>query len=181
MLRKILIALVVIATGLLALIASRPDSFQIARSTTIAAPADVVFPLINDFHGWAKWSPWAELDPNMKLTYTGAASGPGSVYEWAGNDKVGEGRMTLTDSKPNEKIGIKLEFMKPFTATNTTTFTIKPESGGVTVNWDMAGQNNFMAKAVSLFMNMDKEIGGDFEKGLAKLKSVAEAKAREDK
>ncbi len=178
MLRKILIALAVIVLGLVAVILSRPDSFRIVRSTTIAAPADVVFPMINDLHNWAAWSPWAELDPNMKLTYSGAQSGVGAVYSWVGNDKVGEGRMTILESQPNDKIVIKLEFMKPFEATNTTNFIIKPETGGVDVTWDMTGINNFMSKAVSLAMDMDKEVGGDFAKGLAKLKTVAEAKAK---
>ena len=178
MLRKILIALAVIVLGLVAVILSRPDSFRIVRSATIAAPADVVFPMINDLHNWAAWSPWAELDPNMKLTYSGAQSGVGAVYSWVGNDKVGEGRMTILESQPNDKIVIKLEVMKPFEATNTTNFIIKPETGGVDVTWDMTGINNFMSKAVSLAMDMDKEVGGDFAKGLAKLKTVAEAKAK---
>ena len=178
MLRKILIALAVIVVGLVAVIFSRPDSFRIVRSATIAAPADVVFPMINDLHNWASWSPWAELDPNMKLTYSGAQSGVGAVYGWIGNDKVGEGRMTILESQPNDKVVIKLEFIKPFEATNTTNLTIKPEAGGVNVTWDMTGINNFMSKAVSLVMDMDKEVGGDFAKGLAKMKSVAEAKAK---
>ena len=178
MLRKILIALAVTVVGLVAVILSRPDSFRIVRSASISAPADAVFPMINDFHNWVAWSPWAELDPNMKLNYSGSQAGVGAVYSWAGNDKVGEGRMTILENKPNEKVVIKLEFMKPFEATNTTNFTIQPEAGGVNVTWDMTGINNFMSKAVSLVMDMDKEVGGDFAKGLAKLKNVAEAKAK---
>ena len=148
------------------------------RSATIAAPADVVFPMINDLHSWAAWSPWAELDPNMKLTYGGAQAGVGATYAWTGNDKVGEGRMTILESHPSDKVVIKLEFLKPFEATNTTAFVIQPEAGGVKVTWDMNGVNNFISKAATLFMDMDKEVGGDFARGLAKLKAVAEAKAK---
>ena len=178
MLRKILTALALVVLGLVSFILSRPDSFRIVRSATIAAPAEVVFPMINDLHNWTAWSPWAELDPNMKLTYSGAQLGVGAVYSWTGNDKVGEGRMTILESQPNDKVVIKLEFMKPFEATNTTNFIIKPENGGVNVTWDMTGNNNFMSKAATLVMDMDKEVGGDFAKGLAKLKTVAEAKAK---
>ena len=178
MLRKILIGLAVVVVGATAVILSRPDSFRIVRSGTIAAPAEVVFPLINDLHNWAAWSPWAELDPSMKLTYSGSQAGVGAIYDWSGNDKVGVGRMTIMESQPNDKIVIRLEFMKPFEASNSTVFTIKPEGGGVHVDWDMTGNNNFMSKAVSLFMDMDKEVGGDFARGLAKLKTVAEAKAK---
>ena len=141
----------------------------------MAAPPAEVFAHVNDFHKWADWSPWEKLDPAMKKTFSGAASGPGSVYEWTGNDQVGTGRMTLTDSTPSDLIRIKLEFLKPFEATNNTEFIFKPEGAGTKVTWNMAGNNNFMAKAAGLFMNMEKMVGGDFEKGLAQLKTTVEA------
>ena len=119
-------------------------------------------------------SPWAKLDPSMKKTHEGAPAGTGAIYSWSGNDQVGEGRMTLTESRPSELIRIKLEFMKPFAATNTTEFTFKPEGNQTMVTWSMFGMNNFIAKAFGLFMNMDKMVGGDFEKGLASMKSVVE-------
>ena len=174
MLRKILIALAVIVIVLVILIALQPATFRITRSTVITAPVAKVFEQVNDLHKWDGWSPWAKLDPNMKTTHEGAPAGTGAIYSWAGNSDVGEGRMTLTESQPNELVRIKLEFIKPFAATNTTEFVFKPEADKTMVTWSMFGTNNFMAKAFGLFMNMDKMVGGDFEKGLAQLKSVAE-------
>jgi hypothetical protein len=136
-----------------------------------------VFEHVNDFHKWRAWSPWEERDPDMERTYDGPAAGEGAKYAWAGNGDVGEGKMTITESRPGELIRIKLEFLKPMSATNTTEFTFKAEGDGTVVTWDMTGRNNFMAKAFCLFMNMDKMVGGDFEKGLANLKSIAEKEA----
>ena len=134
-----------------------------------------VFALVNDFRKWEAWSPWAKLDPSMKTTFEGPAEGLGSIYTWSGNGEVGEGRMTLTDSHPSDLVRIKLEFLKPITATNTTEFTFKPEGNQTAVTWNMTGTNNFMGKAFNLFMNMDKMVGGDFEKGLAQMKSTVES------
>jgi uncharacterized protein YndB with AHSA1/START domain len=180
MLRKILIGIAAVIVLFLLVVASRPSTFQIERQTSIAAPPDVVFAQVNDFHAWGAWSPWEKLDPTMKKTFRGPNAGAGSVYEWVGNDKVGEGRMTIEKSDPSSHIAIKLEFLKPWTATNMTTFAFAPEGAGSTkVTWAMSGENNFMAKGFSLFMNMDKLIGGDFERGLAALKVAAEtAKGR---
>lgn len=178
MLKKILISLVVIIVVFVVVVATRRADFRVTRSTTIAAPPEAVFAQVNDFHKWDAWSPWAKLDPAMKRTHEGAPAGPGAIYSWAGNKEVGEGRMTITESRTNELIRIKLEFLKPFAAVNTTEFTFKPGGNQTAVTWSMTGTNNFMAKAFCLFMNMDKMVGGDFEKGLAQMKSVAEAAGR---
>lgn len=175
MLKKILIALAVIVIVFVVVVALQPSEFRVARTATISAPPPAVFAQVNDFHKWEAWSPWAKLDPAMKQTYAGAPAGTGAIYTWAGNDQVGEGRMTLTESRPNELVRIKLEFLKPFASTAATEFTFKPEGNQTMVTWSMAGKNNFMAKAFGLFMNMDKTVGGQFEKGLANLKSVSEA------
>jgi len=175
MLKRILIALAVIVIAFLGVVAMQPSEFRVTRTATIAAPAPVVFAQVNDFHNWEAWNPWAKLDPAMKQTYEGAPAGTGAMYTWAGNSQVGEGRMTLTESRPSDLIRIRLEFLKPFPGTSTAEFTFKPEANQTAVVWSMAGKNNFMAKAVSLFMNMDKMIGGQFEKGLAQMKSVVEA------
>jgi hypothetical protein len=177
MLKKILIALAVIVIVFAVIVALQPSEYRVARSATIAAPAPAVFAQVNDFHKWEAWSPWAKLDPAMKQTYEGALAGTGAVYTWSGNNQVGEGRMTLTESRPNEFVRIKLEFLKPFASTAASEFAFKPEGNQTAVTWSMAGKNNFMAKAFGLFMNMDKMIGGDFEKGLARMKSVVEAAA----
>lgn len=173
--KKFLTVLLVLILALVGFVASRPGTFHIERSTTIAAAPDAVYPHLADFHQWAAWSPWEHLDPSMKASYSGAESGVGAVYDWTGNDKVGQGRMTVTDATPPSHVGIKLEFLKPFTATNQCTFTLAPEGSGTKVTWAMDGTNNFVAKAFGLMMNMDKTVGGDFERGLASLKTVAEA------
>ena len=174
MLKNIGLGLVVVLGVVVVFIGTRPGEFQIQRSTTIAAPAEVIFPLVNDFHQWAKWSPWEKRDLNMKKTFEGAPSGAGAIYSWSGNEKVGEGRMTLSESKANERVLIKLEFLKPFAATNQTEITFSPAASSTAVTWTMRGTNNFVGKAFSLVMNMDKMVGGDFEKGLANLKAAAE-------
>ena len=174
MLKKILFALLGIIAALAVIVVLQPSDFRISRSTTIAAPAATVFEQVNDFHKWEGWSPWAKLDPNMKQSHEGSPTGVGASYWWSGNDQVGEGRMTLTESRPSEMIRIKLEFLKPFAATNTAEFSFKPDGNQTTVTWSMFGSNNFMAKAFGIVMNMDKLVGADFEKGLAQLKTVAE-------
>ena len=178
MLMKILIALAVIVVVFVAIVVTRPSEFRVARTATVAAPAPAVFAQVNDFHKWEAWNPWAKIDPAMKQTYEGAPAGPGAIYTWVGNNEVGQGRMTITESRPSELIRITLEFEKPSRATNIAEFTFRPEGDRTVVTWSMTGRNNFLAKAIHLFMNMDKMIGGNFEKGLAHMKSVVEAEGR---
>ena len=175
---KILIGLAILIAIFLVIVAMRPSQFSITRSATIAAPPQVVFEQVNDFHKWAAWSPWEHKDPAMRRTFEGPPAGIGSVYRWAGNKEVGEGNMTITESRPSDLIRIRLEFLKPWTATNTTEFTFKPQQGDRTgVVWTMTGKHNFMGKAFCMFMNMDRLVGTDFEKGLAGMKTVAESQA----
>ena len=178
MLKKVGLAVAALVAAWMAVVALQPSSFHIERSTTISAPAEVVFAQINDFHAWGAWSPWDHLDPNQQRTFTGSPSGQGAVYDWNGNDKVGQGRMTITRSKPSEAIEIKLEFIKPWAAVNQTKFVLKADKG-TTVTWSLDGNFDFMGKAMSLFMSMDKQVGGDFERGLAQLKQVVEKRAAE--
>lgn len=175
--KKILLGIGLLLSLLAGVIAMRPSEYRVVRSATLGAPPSIVFPLINDFHKWDDWSPWAKLDPAMKKTIEGGP-GAGSVYTWSGSSDVGEGKMTILDSTPNERVRIKLDFLKPIASTSETIFTLRPDGSGTTVSWDMAGENNFMGKAFDLVMNMDKMIGADFEKGLAKMKTVAEQQAR---
>jgi uncharacterized protein YndB with AHSA1/START domain len=178
MLRTTLLVLAVIVVVLVVVVALQPSTFRIARSTTIAAPPSAVFAQVNDFRKWEAWNPWGKIDPAMKQSYDGAPSGTGAVYTWTGNKEVGEGRMTIIESRPNELVRVKLEFFKPFAATNTAEFTFKPEGDQTVVTWSMFGDNNFMAKAAHLFMNMDKMLGDQFEKGLASMKSAVERTAK---
>ena len=175
MLKKILIGLVVVVALFAIVVALQPSEYRVARSTTVSAPAPEVFAQVNDFRNWEGWSPWAKLDPAAKSTFGGPPSGQGAIFTWSGNDKIGEGRMTLTESHPTDLVKVKVEFVKPFEGTNTTEFTFKPQGDQTAVTWSMAGHNNFVAKALCLFMNMDRMIGRDMENGLAQLKSVVEA------
>jgi uncharacterized protein YndB with AHSA1/START domain len=176
--RKVLIGLAVAVVLLVVVVSTRPSHFKVERTTTIAASPDVVFAQLDDFHAWAAWSPWEKLDPQMKRIFDGRPSGVGAIYAWEGNDKVGEGRMTITDADLPRREVIQLEFLKPFQATNVTTFTLVPGEGGTKVTWAMEGDNGFTAKAATLFMDMDSLVGGDFERGLAGLKTVSEAAAK---
>src|SRR6266849_5891596 len=175
MLKIILIALAVVVVVFLSVVAMQPSDFRITRSATIAAPPEAVFAQVNDLHNWEAWSPWAKLDPNAKSTYEGPAAGVGAAFAWSGNNQIGEGRMTVTESRPNELVRFKLDFLNPFKATNTAEFTFKPEGNQTAVTWSMYGKNSFIGKAIGLFINCYKMVGGQFEQGLAQMKSVAEA------
>jgi hypothetical protein len=175
MLKIILIALPILILVFGIVIAMQSSEFRVVRTATLSAPAQALFAQVNDFHKWEAWSPWEKLDPALKRTYDGAPAGVGAVYSWVGNNQVGEGRMTIMESHPNDLIRIKLEFLKPFAATHTAEFTFKPEGDRTQVTWDMFGEKNFLSKAIGLFMNMDKMIGNNFEQGLAQMESAAKA------
>ena len=175
MLKKILLAIAAIVIVFVAVVAMQPSEFRVVRTATISAPAQAVFAQVNDFHKWEAWSPWAKLDPAAKATFEGPSAGTGAIFRWAGNDKIGEGSMTITESRPSDLLRITLEFLKPFRATNTAEFTFTPVGNQTAVTWSMVGKSNFIAKTVHLFMDIDKMVGGDFEKGLAQMKSVVEA------
>ena len=170
----VLIGLAVVIAVVLDVAATRPGTFRVERSTTIQAPPETVYPLIDDFHAWAKWSPWEELDPNMKKSFGGPARGAGSFYEWEGNKKVGAGRMEILKAVPATALSIKLDFLRPFEGHNVADFTLVPGAGSTQVTWAVHGPMVFMGKVMSLFISMDSLMGKDFAKGLAKMKSVAE-------
>lgn len=170
----VLLGLVAVA---LAVAATRPATMRIERAIDVAAPAERIFPLLNDFHEWRGWSPWEELDPNLQRTYGGPASGAGANYAWIGNKKVGEGRMEIMESSPETHVKIALQFIKPFPANNTVDLTLTPSPAGTHVRWVMTGASPFMMRVFGLFVNMDAMIGKDFEKGLAGIKRLAEAQA----
>jgi hypothetical protein len=170
-----LVSLAVLFVLVVAIIASqRPSEFRISRQASMAAPPGAVFEQVNDFHKWEDWSPWAKLDPTMNQTYEGSPAGVGAVYTWKGNGKVGEGRMTITESRPGELVRIDLNFLKPFKANNVAEFAFKPEGGKTEVTWSMVGKQNLVMKMFCVVMNMDKLVGKDFEKGLAAMKAKVE-------
>ncbi len=166
--------LIILLVALLGYAAARPDSFRVERSITINAPADVIFPLIDDYRRWTAWSPWETRDPAMQKTYSGSASGPGAVYEWAGNSDVGTGRMETTGSVAPAKMTIDVYFMQPFEARNTAEFTLADQGSTTLVTWAMYGPSPFLSKFMGLFVSMDQMIGGDFATGLSQLKAAAE-------
>lgn len=175
MIKKIALALLGVIAFFLLVAAMQPDDYKVSRSIEIPAPPAAVHAQINDFHNWDNWSPWAKLDPSMKTTYSGAPSGATASYHWTGNDKVGEGRMTILESQPAQSVKIDLEFIKPFPDRSVTLFTIAPAGAGSNVEWSMSGKLNLMGKAMCLVMGgMDKMIGPDFERGLAQLKTAAQ-------
>lgn len=176
MLKKILLALLVILAVLAVVVAMQPNEFRVERSATIAASDSLVFSLVNDFHEWEAWSPWAKLDPSMDVTYEGPSEGVGASQSWSGNSDVGKGKMTITESVRYDLIKVRLEFIEPFASTNTTEFTFDGQGDQTTVTWSMYGENNFVSKAFGLFMDMDAMIGADFEKGLAAMKATAEVR-----
>ena len=177
MLLKILIVLALIVVAFVVVAALQPTEYRVVRSANIAAPPAVVFARVNDLHQFQEWSPWAKLDPAAKTTFEGPPAGAGAVFNWAGNHEVGAGRMTITESHPHDLIRFRLDFLKPFAGTANAEWTFKPEGTQTAVTWSMSGRKNFVSKAISVFMSMDKMIGGQFEKGLADLKALSEAAA----
>jgi uncharacterized protein YndB with AHSA1/START domain len=177
MVKKIVLGLLAAIVLLLAFAATRPDSFRVERSISIKAEPARVYALLNDFHHFPTWSPWQNLDPAMKVTHSGAASGQGAVYEWSGNDAVGAGRMEILKTVPNASVTVKLDFLQPFEGHNTTEYTLSSNAGTTTMTWAMFGPSPFISKVMGVFVSMDSMIGKDFERGLANLKAVAEKPA----
>ncbi len=172
--KKLLLAFAVVLVVFAIVVVTRPNEYRVTRTATMNAPAAAVFAQVNDLGKWQPWSPWAKLDPTAKNSFAGPASGKDASFSWVGNSEVGEGRMTITESRPNEFIRFHLEFFKPMAGTSTAEWTFKSEGNQTTVTWLMFGKNDFIGKAVCLFMNMDAMIGGQFEKGLASLKAIVE-------
>ena len=150
------------------------DTYTVARSTHVDAPAERVYEQVADFHHWRQWSPWEDVDPALERSYSGPASGAGAAYAWSGNRKAGKGSMEIVEATNPSLVRIDLVFEKPFKARNETVFTVVPDGDGSKVTWTMTGRKTLMTKAVGLVSSMDKLLGRDFEKGLARLKSVAE-------
>lgn len=175
MMQKIFIGLIATIGSFLALILLQPSDYRVTRTMVMSAPAATVFAQIDDFHRWQAWSPWAKRDPAAKASFDGPASGKGAVFAWSGNNEVGAGRMTLTESRPAEAVTIKTDFVKPFVGNSYSDFSLKAEGSGTAVSWTISGQHDFIAKAIGLFVSMDKVLGGEMEKGLASMKQLVEA------
>ena len=170
----IAVVLAIAIAAILILAASKPATFSVERTIDVKAPAEKIFPLINNFHQWISWSPYENKDPAMKRSYSGPESGKGAVYGWEGNGNVGSGRMEILEASVPSKILIKLDFFKPFEGHNTAEFTMLPQGGATRLSWVMRGPAPFMSKLMQVFMNLDQMIGKDFEIGLSNLKKLAE-------
>ncbi|MCO6430501.1 MAG: SRPBCC family protein [Deltaproteobacteria bacterium] len=176
MMKKVFLSLVFIAAVLSIVVALQPDEFHVVRSTAIKADAAAVFAHVNNLKRWEAWSPWAKLDPDAKSSYAGPIEGTGAAMTWSGNNQIGEGTMTITESRPNELIRFRLDFVRPFASTSIAEFTFKPEGAGTQVVWSMQGKNNFIGKAIGLIIDCDKMVGEQFEKGLLQLGLITEGR-----
>jgi len=159
---------------ILVLAAFKPDAFTVQRSLAINASPDRIFPFINDYGKWPEWSPYETKDPQMKRTLSTVTAGRGATYAWEGDSDVGAGNMAIVDSAPPSHVAIKLNVLKPISASNDVTFTLARQGGVTNVTWAMQGKVPYFAKIIHVFFDMDKMVGGDMEAGLAKLKAVAE-------
>jgi hypothetical protein len=164
--KKVLLGIAAVLVILSIVIALQPADFRVTRTATISAPVSVVFAQVNDLHKWDVWSPWAKLDPAMKVAFEGAPAGVGASQTWSGNNEVGEGRSTITESQANERVRLKLEFVRPFAGTNDVEFTFRPEADRTVMTWSMFGKKNFLSKAMGLVMNCEEMCGKQFEQGL---------------
>jgi len=174
MFKIIVIVVLVAVVAILIYAVTQPDTFSYERKIRINAPAEKIFPYINDFKHWLAWSPYEKKDPGMKRSYGATTIGKGASYEWDGNKDIGAGRMDITDVTDPTRIVIRLEFFRPFKTVNSAVFTLQSVAGGTEVRWVMAGPANIVSKIMGLFFDMDKMIGKDFEDGLAALKNLAE-------
>ncbi|WP_186647159.1 SRPBCC family protein [Fluviispira vulneris] len=173
---KVLAVLVIIAAGFFGYVALQPSDFRIVREIKVNTPAQLPFAYTNDLRKFSEWDPWAKIDPNAKMSYEGNQTGVGSIMNWDGNHKVGQGKATITESQPYSTVRMKLEMFKPYPFVNDVLFSFKEEGTQTNVTWEMTGKANFMYKLACVFMNRDKIIGGEFEKGLAQLKELVETK-----
>jgi hypothetical protein len=176
---KILAGVVLVIVLFIVVVALQPSSFHIARSASIAAPRQVAFEQVNVIRNWEPWNPWLKLDPNVKTTYEGPAEGKGAISRWVGDKNVGEGSMTIIESRPDELVRLRLDFLKPYESTCTAEFAFQPEGDHTMVTWSMDGEKNFVTKMIGLFMGMDKMIGEQFAKGLTDMNATVAAKEKQ--
>lgn len=169
----IIVGLLVLAIAVVALMAAqRPDTFRVSRATTIAAPADRIFPLINDVRAFNTWNPYNQKDPAMKGSYSGPASGPGAHYDFE-SKKTGSGSFEITQADASSQLSMRLVMTAPFKADNVVTFTLAPQGRQTGVTWAMEGPAPFLARFMGVIFDMDKMVGQDFADGLAALKAKA--------
>ena len=177
MLKKIGLGLVVILVAFLGYVSTRNGNFHYERSGVINAPAAKIFPYISDFRLGKQWSPYEKIDPNMKETLSGPIAQVGSVMEFDGNKDAGSGKLEILKIVPNEQVDIRLTMLKPFYGENQVTYKLTPEGTGTRFTWSMSGNGGFMGKLMSVLIDCEKMIGGQFSEGIANLKALVEGQA----
>ncbi|MBI1842109.1 MAG: SRPBCC family protein [Verrucomicrobia bacterium] len=177
MIKKLLLGFIALVVVFLLFAATRPADFRVERSATLSASPAALFAQVNDHHKFTVWNPFMKIDPHVKNTYSGPDSGVGSVCSWDGNSDIGAGSSTIIESKPGELVRCKMDWKRPMEGTSTVEFTFKPVGDKTLVTWAMYGRNSFLGKVVSVFMDCDKMVGPQFEKGLIDLGAVAAASA----
>jgi uncharacterized protein YndB with AHSA1/START domain len=175
MLKKTALAFVVLIVLFLGYVSTRESSFRYERSGVINAPADKIFPYISQFRLGEKWSPYEKVDPNLKKTFKGTDGQVGSIMEFDGNMEAGSGQLELLNLVPNESVDIKLTMTKPMFAENLIQYRLTPEAGGTRFTWTMSGDGGFMTKLMTVFIDCEKMIGGQFTQGIENLKTVVES------
>lgn len=178
MLTIVIAAIAALIALFLIVAALQPAKFRVARSILIDAPAASAFAEVQDLRRWQAWSPFEKLDLNLQRQYEGAERGEGAIYDWVGDSKAGEGRATIVQVQQDQQVAVRLDFRKPFRASNLAVFHFSPRGESTEVTWAMSGERNFLFKAMSLFMSMDKVVGSMFEQGLRELKTLSETQAR---
>lgn len=176
---NILIGVAVFIALILATAATKPDEYNYSRSMVMKASSGRIYTQVNNLQNWNNWSPWAELDPNAKIVYEGPKSGKGAGMMWDGNSNIGAGRMMITSNEWNRRVVYLLDFIRPMEGTATSEIKIEPQGGGNTlVTWSMMGENNYMAKLIGMFMNCEKMMNKQFDKGLSNLQAVVEGRKK---
>jgi len=173
----VLLCLVVLVGAFLAYVASRPGAFRIERSQRIRGSADAIFARIDNLREFNTWNPFAAPDPTLKIVYSGPSRGVGASYEWDSTGRAGKGRMTIVESQTPRKVIMRLEFLRPFVATNNAEFSLASEGSVTNVTWAMTGTYGFVHKLFGIVFSSDKMVGGEFAKGLASLKNLVEAQS----
>lgn len=169
-----LAAVVAIALVVVLVVAStKADVFHVERSVRIHAKPEAIFPLINDLHRWDAWTPYNK-DPAMQKTYSGSDAGVGARYAWVGNKQVGQGEISIRETQPPHLLVFDLHMIKPFEGRNMATFSLDADGDATQVTWSLDDKHKLMHKVMTIFLNLDKMIGKDFEVGLERLKTVAE-------
>jgi len=152
-----------------------PAEKTISREIVIQAPPESLFPMINHSKKMNDWMPWLESDPGVKMVFSGPDEGVGSKSEWDSPGKMGTGSAVVMESNLNQSVKTQLTYTKPIAMSQVAEVTLTPTQGGTKVTWSVECHNSFFFRLMGVLLNVDKMVGGEFEKGLNKLKLIAES------